>query len=48
LFAFSQKAGLPLWLPKGAALRDVCKFEKKQKKGGYEQVAPTYWSKEYM
>ncbi len=42
LFAFSQKvgAGLPLWLPKGAALRDRLEqfLKKAQKKGGYEQV----------
>lgn len=42
LFTFSQKVGqgLPLWLPKGAALRarleDFLKVA--QKKGGYEQV----------
>jgi threonyl-tRNA synthetase len=42
LFAFSQKvgAGLPLWLPKGAALRDRLEqfLKKAQKKAGYEQV----------
>ncbi len=42
LFAFSSKvgAGLPLWLPKGAALRDRLEqfLKKAQKKGGYEQV----------
>jgi threonyl-tRNA synthetase len=42
LFAFSQKVGqgLPLWLPKGAALRDRLEqfLKKAQKKGGYEQV----------
>jgi threonyl-tRNA synthetase len=41
-FAFSQKVGqgLPLWLPKGAALRDRLEqfLKKAQKKGGYEQV----------
>jgi threonyl-tRNA synthetase len=43
LFAFSQKvgAGLPLWLPKGAALRERLEqfLKKAQKKAGYEQVA---------
>ena len=42
LFTFSQKvgAGLPLWLPKGAALRDRLEMflKKVQKKGGYQQV----------
>jgi threonyl-tRNA synthetase len=42
LFAFSQKVGqgLPLWLPKGAALRDRLEqfLKRAQKKGGYEQV----------
>ena len=42
MFAFSQKvgAGLPLWLPKGAALRDRLEqfLKKAQKKAGYEQV----------
>ncbi|HTX87425.1 MAG TPA: TGS domain-containing protein, partial [Bacteroidales bacterium] len=42
LFTFSQKVGLglPLWLPKGAVLREQLeKFLKKvQKKAGYEQV----------
>jgi len=42
LFAFSQKvgAGLPLWLPKGAALRDRLEqfLKKAQKKAGYQQV----------
>ncbi len=42
LFAFSQKvgAGLPLWLPKGAALRDRLEqfLRKIQKKYGYLQV----------
>ncbi len=42
LFAFSQKVGqgLPLWLPRGAALRDRLEqfLKKAQKKAGYEQV----------
>lgn len=42
LFTFSQKVGqgLPLWLPKGAALRDRLEqfLRKAQKKAGYEQV----------
>ncbi|MBD5347368.1 MAG: threonine--tRNA ligase [Bacteroides sp.] len=42
LFAFSQNvgAGLPLWLPKGAALRDRLEqfLRKIQKKYGYQQV----------
>ncbi len=42
LFAFSQRVGqgLPLWLPKGAALRDRLEqfLRKAQKKAGYEQV----------
>ncbi|MBD3582886.1 threonine--tRNA ligase [Flavobacterium selenitireducens] len=42
LFAFSPKVGqgLPLWLPKGAALRDRLEqfLRKAQKKAGYEQV----------
>ncbi len=42
LFTFSAKvgAGLPLWLPKGAALRDRLEMflKKVQKKGGYQQV----------
>ena len=42
LFAFSQKvgAGLPLWLPKGAALRDRLEqfLRKIQKRYGYQQV----------
>jgi len=42
LFTFSQKvgAGLPLWLPKGAALRDRLEnfLKKAQKKAGYQQV----------
>ena len=43
LFTFSDKvgAGLPLWLPKGAALRErLINFMKNsQEKSGYEQVA---------
>jgi threonyl-tRNA synthetase len=42
LFAFSQKVGqgLPLWLPKGAALRERLEtfLRNLQKKGGYLQV----------
>ena len=42
LFAFSQKvgAGLPLWLPKGAALRERLEnfLKAAQKKAGYEMV----------
>ncbi len=42
LFTFSQKvgAGLPLWLPKGAALRERLEnfLKKVQKEYGYEQV----------
>jgi len=42
LFTFSQKVGmgLPLWLPKGAALRERLEnfLKKVQKKYGYEQV----------
>ena len=42
LFAFSEKVGmgLPLWLPKGAALRErlVNFMQKAQVKAGYEQV----------
>ncbi len=42
LFTFSQKvgAGLPLWLPKGAALRERLEnfLKKVQKEHGYEQV----------
>lgn len=42
LFTFSQKVGqgLPLWLPKGAALRDRLEqfLRKAQIKAGYEQV----------
>ena len=51
LFHFSQKVGqgLPLWLPKGAALRDRLEqfLRKAQKKAGYEQVVtPHIGSKE--
>lgn len=42
LFAFSRKVGqgLPLWLPKGAALRERLEnfLKKAQKKAGYEMV----------
>jgi threonyl-tRNA synthetase len=42
LFAFSQKVGLglPLWLPRGAALRERLEMflKKVQRKAGYEQV----------
>jgi threonyl-tRNA synthetase len=42
LFTFSQKVGqgLPMWLPKGAALRERLEnfLKKAQKKAGYEQV----------
>ena len=42
LFTFSQKVGqgLPLWLPKGAALRGRLEefLKKAQKEGGYDQV----------
>ncbi len=42
LFAFSEKvgAGLPLWLPKGTALREklVRFLQKAQEEAGYEQV----------
>src|SRR6056297_1893985 len=42
LFTFSQNVGqgLPLWLPKGAALRERLEnfLKKAQKKGGYDQV----------
>jgi len=42
LFTFSQKVGqgLPLWLPKGAALRERLEnfLKKAQKKAGYEMV----------
>jgi len=51
LFAFSQRVGqgLPLWLPKGAALRERLEnfLKKAQKKSGYEQViTPHIGSKE--
>jgi threonyl-tRNA synthetase len=51
LFTFSQRVGqgLPLWLPKGAALRERLEnfLKKAQKKGGYEQViTPHIGSKE--
>jgi threonyl-tRNA synthetase len=43
LFAFSEKVGmgLPLWLPKGAALRErlIQFLQKAQVKSGYQQVA---------
>jgi threonyl-tRNA synthetase len=43
LFTFSKKVGqgLPLWLPKGAALRERLEdfLKKAQKKAGYEMVA---------
>ncbi|MEW7280811.1 threonine--tRNA ligase [Aquimarina sp. 2201CG1-2-11] len=43
LFTFSQKVGqgLPLWLPKGTALRDRLEqfLKKAQKKAGYQMVA---------
>lgn len=54
LFTFSQKVGigLPLWLPKGAALRERLEnfLKKAQKKAGYEQViSPHIGNKElYM
>ncbi|MGB1404613.1 MAG: threonine--tRNA ligase [Flavobacteriaceae bacterium] len=54
LFTFSQKVGqgLPLWLPKGAALRDRLEnfLKKAQTKAGYEQViSPHIGNKElYM
>ena len=42
LFTFSQRVGqgLPLWLPKGAALRERLEnfLKRAQKKGGYQQV----------
>ncbi|MEN9988417.1 MAG: threonyl-tRNA synthetase [Bacteroidota bacterium] len=42
LFTFSQKVGqgLPMWLPKGAALRERLEnfLKKAQKKAGYQQV----------
>ena len=51
LFTFSQKvgAGLPLWLPKGAALRNRLQdfLKVAQKKAGYEEVmTPHIGSKE--
>jgi|TARA_R110000737_G_scaffold134572_1_gene165896 threonyl-tRNA synthetase len=51
LFHFSQRVGqgLPLWLPKGAALRERLEnfLKKAQKKGGYDQViTPHIGSKE--
>ena len=51
MFAFSQKVGqgLPLWLPKGAALRERLEnfLKVAQKKAGYEQViTPHIGSKE--
>jgi len=51
LFAFSQRVGkgLPLWLPKGTALRERLQnfLQKAQKKSGYQQVmTPHIGSKE--
>ena len=51
LFSFSQKVGqgLPLWLPKGAALRERLEnfLKKAQKSAGYDQViTPHIGSKE--
>jgi len=51
LFSFSQKVGqgLPLWLPKGASLRERLEnfLKKAQKSAGYEQViTPHIGSKE--
>jgi len=51
LFTFSQRVGqgLPLWLPKGAALRERLEnfLKKAQKKSGYDQViTPHIGSKE--
>ena len=51
LFTFSQRVGqgLPMWLPKGAALRERLEnfLKKAQKKAGYEQViTPHIGSKE--
>ena len=51
LFTFSERvgSGLPLWLPKGAALRERLEnfLKKAQKKAGYEQViSPHIGSKE--
>ena len=53
LFTFSQKVGqgLPLWLPKGAALRGRLEdfLKAVQKKAGYEQVISPHRNKElYM
>ena len=46
LFTFSQKVGqgLPLWLPKGAALRERLEdfLKKAQKKAGYEMVISSH------
>ncbi len=46
LFTFSKKVGqgLPLWLPKGAALRELLEnfLKKVQKKAGYEQVISSH------
>ena len=52
LFSFSQKVGqgLPLWLPKGAALRERLEnfLKKAQKSAGYDQViTPHIGSKNY-
>lgn len=51
LFTFSQRVGqgLPMWLPKGAALRERLEnfLKKAQRKGGYDQViTPHIGSKE--
>ncbi len=51
LFTFSQRVGqgLPMWLPKGAALRERLEnfLKKAQKRAGYEQViSPHIGSKE--
>ena len=51
LFTFSQRVGqgLPLWLPKGAALRERLEnfLKKAQREGGYDQViTPHIGSKE--
>jgi prolyl-tRNA synthetase len=42
--------GLPLWLPKGAALRERLEqfLKKAQKKAGYEQVILHTLRKNYM
>ncbi len=49
IFAFSQLvgSGLPLWLPKGAALRERLEqfLKKMQKKAGYEQVITPHIAK---